>query len=591
MTGKNSLHTISGWLIALTLGLLPVFFLPLTRDYYATNKWMLLAVAAAFMLIITGLRIITRKTPVQFAIPDGAVGFGAVSIAAVVSLLVSSVSKIEALTDPFGPVTFVSLTILLWAAAGMNELTKTLLRRVLYISAIVLSLTAVYQFFGIGKIMFPGVLFLGDPMWTPAGATTAALGFVAVVFGLLFSDSRMPKEYRILTGLIIAAGFGITIWQLIPKIPTALLPIGTAIRVTIEILKTGKTALAGIGAENFVSLYTRGRPLSLLSTPLWNTRFTANADVLLHIAAIYGLIGLTALLVMATALIRRAKGRSAIAIIICIAAFLLLPPGIPILAAAAALFILFGRNHHIGKPQFLTAPVRLPIGIFLVLAGISALYFLGRAYVAELYYGRALAAAQKNEGTNTYNLHIKTIESNPFIPTYHITMAQTSLMLANSIAQAKKSEDQNLVNRLIQQAIAEAKVAVTMNTQSGAAWENLGSLYQTLMPIAKGSDAWAEAAYQAALRLDPNNPALMVNFGSVLIHEKKYDDAKLVLNRAIVIKPDYANAYYNLASVYKLTGDPINEQKALTQALSLVPSGSSDYAKIKNELDGLSQDR
>jgi predicted Zn-dependent protease len=140
---------------------------------------------------------------------------------------------------------------------------------------------------------------------------------------------------------------------------------------------------------------------------------------------------------------------------------------------------------------------------------------------------------------------------------------------------------------LVQQAISEAKVAVTLSPQNIAAWENLGATYQAIMPVAQGSDTWAAASYQKALAIDPTNPLLWVNLGSVLVHQKKYDDAIVAFDRATSLRSDYANAYYNLANAYKLKGDAISATGALTKAMELVAPGSSDYAKVKNELDGV----
>jgi len=202
-----------------------------------------------------------------------------------------------------------------------------------------------------------------------------------------------------------------------------------------------------------------------------------------------------------------------------------------------------------------------------------------------------MRAAETNDGTGTYNRQIAAIGANTFVSRYHLSYSQTSLALANSIAgsNTKTDADTKLVGQLIQQSIKEAKIAVTLNPQSVTAWENLGLTYQTIIPVASEAAGWALSAYQTSATMDPANPTLFLNIGSVFVAQREYDTAIAAFQRAIQLSPSYANAYYNLANAYKLKGDTVNEAKVLTDTLKLVDPGSVDYYKIKNELDALKQ--
>ena len=68
-----------------------------------------------------------------------------------------------------------------------------------------------------------------------------------------------------------------------------------------------------------------------------------------------------------------------------------------------------------------------------------------------------------------------------------------------------------------------------------------------------------------------------------------YDNAAKEFQIAINLKPDYANAYYNLGHAYEAKGDL---QSALTQyetVKSLVANDPTNYAKISNEISVLTQ--
>ena len=69
----------------------------------------------------------------------------------------------------------------------------------------------------------------------------------------------------------------------------------------------------------------------------------------------------------------------------------------------------------------------------------------------------------------------------------------------------------------------------------------------------------AEAAFDKAIQYDKNNYEAYYLRGCVKINEKKYKDALADLERAIELKPDYADAYFNIGRVYFLLKD---EEKA-----------------------------
>ena len=84
------------------------------------------------------------------------------------------------------------------------------------------------------------------------------------------------------------------------------------------------------------------------------------------------------------------------------------------------------------------------------------------------------------------------------------------------------------------------------------------------------------------------------NEGVKLFEEKKYDDAKFLLERSIVFNPKHANSYLYLAKIYKeqenqkkeeknlettLLIDPINEEAILM--LMEIGIKKTNYSKVK----------
>ena len=69
----------------------------------------------------------------------------------------------------------------------------------------------------------------------------------------------------------------------------------------------------------------------------------------------------------------------------------------------------------------------------------------------------------------------------------------------------------------------------------------------------------AEEAFTKAIKYDKNNYEAYYLRGCAKINEQKYKDAILDLEKAIELKPDYADAYFNIGRTYFLLND---EEKA-----------------------------
>ena len=207
---------------------------------------------------------------------------------------------------------------------------------------------------------------------------------------------------------------------------------------------------------------------------------------------------------------------------------------------------------------------------------------------------KSLDALNKNDGNKTYDLMRKAISQNGRVDRYHVLFSQVNLALANSIAQNPKGENgqlsddqRNSVTQLIQQAISEAKAAVALNPSRSENWALLADTYRSVMAFAKGSDKFAIQSYNQAIALDPINTKLRLSLGGVYYALGDYDSAIDTLKLAVLTKPDFANARYNLAIAYRDKGETEKAINEMTIVLSLLDKDSQDYKLAKKELDNL----
>ena len=78
---------------------------------------------------------------------------------------------------------------------------------------------------------------------------------------------------------------------------------------------------------------------------------------------------------------------------------------------------------------------------------------------------------------------------------------------------------------------------------------------EALLAQRKGDLRQAEDLYQKVLMLDPSHVRALNNLGVVYMAQKRREKAAALLGRAVVLKKDYIDPYYNLACLYAQTNE------------------------------------
>ena len=125
-------------------------------------------------------------------------------------------------------------------------------------------------------------------------------------------------------------------------------------------------------------------------------------------------------------------------------------------------------------------------------------------------------------------------------------------------------------------------------------FNDLGVSYLKLNEIGK-----AEMAFRAALEIEPNAPAPLVNYGITLVTLKRYAEAETILMKAGNLKGPIATVHYflgqalanqgkfteaekELNSALKLGGDQMNEGR---RVLAVIYASRGERKKAANELE------
>ncbi len=594
----------------------PLFFLPLTQDLFSINKFFLTSAVALVLLLLSTLELVANKT-LSWTKTTIETPLLLLILASALSILISSPNRIQALLSTrFSPIMLVSFGIILYYLVKHRVSAK----KILLIDGLILSLVAIVMFFNpFAKAKLPNSLFfLKNPYFNPIGSYLDLLIFLGFVFVWNLLEYAGNKQKRnilsLAASLFLLLGFSVALYNIIKpqeingqKFQLFLPPLRLSWYAAVEILKTPLKAVFGVGVDNFASIFTKVKDVQYNQSKLWQISFfNFSRTGLLHITSVAGLLGLLSFVLFFTKLLNEAgkKNRTLFYLgLVLSLVFLTLPISIIVwfltfVLAAQILGESESTTTTFNLSNITPAYVGIPVAS-LLFVGASA-YFLGKFYLAEVYFKKALDGFVQNNMQTVYENHRKAIQLNPKIERFRNSFSQVNLLFANNLTQQilkeqkKENPDQEKINNLrqsviqaIQAAINEAKAVVALNPQKAAGWANLATIYRNILNLVQNADVWTISAYQRAIVLDPQNPMYRLNLGGVYYSLQKYDDALRLFEQAVGLKPDWANAHYNLAWAAYNKGDYQRAVIEMQNVLNLLDpkKAKADYERAKKELE------
>ena len=156
---------------------------------------------------------------------------------------------------------------------------------------------------------------------------------------------------------------------------------------------------------------------------------------------------------------------------------------------------------------------------------------LGRNWLSKRHFSAAQDFAKKNSGEETVQEMKKAVYFSPLNDTYHLSLAQASLALANQEAK-KTNPDQEKIERLIREAVEEGKKVTLIAPKKVQNWIGLGNIYRFLSSVS-GAEDWAIKCYKKALEIEPENAQIYELLASVYLEQGKIEEAKTELKTAL----------------------------------------------------------
>lgn len=616
------------------LALSPLFFLPITADFFEINKQVLIVGVAMLCVVLWAVQSLVRQA-VRFTISP-------LTVPTLLYVAVLLLSTFFGSTYPYevimgrGLVVFGLATGVLVVPSLLKSIQAKTYLYVVSGSGVVLSIIGVLEAFGFGLSNLLNVLLkIQLPEkggFNPAGSVLAGALFLfplLVANGVELIKAKQKKD-RIIFGSflgILILGFAAHMYVMLPGKPAEAVftPLAVSWSIAVDTFKNTRTALVGVGPESYSVAFTQFRPLSLNAAPYWNILFTIGRTEFLHILPTMGLVGGLAWLFLMINMLRTSfpmreefRPLSIITGILVLEQFFFI-------SNTAQLAVLFGtvtlitvmlkkaKDDRIADivlhlfairilspgtidrvEQHPASRILALILSLLVLGGVGVSgYFIARAYYADMLLYQSLQAAQKNDGKKTYELQGKVVNLAPLSDRYRRAFASTNFLIAENIADnpSATEQDKNTIPQLIQQAIREAKAATELDGRKTLNWQTLATIYRALINVAQGADQWAIAAYVRAIQTDPTNPMLRLDLGGVYVSTQNYEQAIRLFQQAAELKPDWPNAHFNLANAYKMKGEKQLAIDALRQTWNLLPVGSAERTTVEGQIAQLEKQK
>lgn len=416
------------------------------------------------------------------------------------------------------------------------------------------------------------------------------LSFVSLLVGLFFFLSSGS------IGSVISQSAGISFTNIRPSFPT-----------TTSVMRQAlyRDPIFGSGAGTYADVWNLYHPTVINQTVFWNTPFESGYNYIESILTTNGILPTLAfLIVLILTLVhafrlfnyqfpdRFSRFIAFSSLIMTIATILLFIFGAPglVLVAYGFMYIglLFGVSSLVGKTnvasiEYLKDP-RLSFFAILSLvlatmAGFSAVYFTGSRFASIVFYNRALASTEIVSAEKNINRAIQ------LSPNDEYWRARTSLYV-NEFTKLIGTEnpDKTKLQALFTQAEQSAQQAVANNRRSSANWLALSQVYQ-LVAGSEGSQGAlenAQAAAKEAQSRNPNNPVFALNNARILLITKDTNAAFGEIEKAIVLKKDYLDAYILRGQIKQSQGTSGAIKDEVLKYLTVAPFDDQAYSLLGN---------
>ncbi len=363
---------------------------------------------------------------------------------------------------------------------------------------------------------------------------------------------------------------------------------GASYRLGLNSIKSDPVFGSGLG--NYMYSFAKNKPNTFLeNNPLWYLRMDRSGNHLSEVMATGGIVGLVAWLILIIGFLWLALRNKQL--LASNKLYLVVLSGFVALVVAQAVYyqntvlafsffmmlalgalLMKGENkeREFDFKKFPEVGLVFSIIFWVAVVGVLFLIFnLTQYYLADVSYMRYL----ESQGQSLEPLE-KAARLGDNRSIYHIALARG--YLAEFFEEvARPDANSETIGDLVSLAITEIRKATELSPNQVAAQEVSGVIYREIQGLAQGAEEWAIKSFEAALELEPKNPALLTELGKLSIGQEDETRAIELFNQAVGLKSDFIDANLQIAFIDEKEGR-IEEAKNRLEELVISNPYSTD---------------
>ena len=415
-----------------------------------------------------------------------------------------------------------------------------------------------------------------------------SLIFIAAYHFVFFTQSKRTICLLICSAIaLLFLLIGRYLFFLPPLPPELNLTFSSTASIVKSTLTNWRYLLLGSGPGTFEYDFLKFKPLGLNQTNFWSFRFSQGANSFLTFLADLGILGFLSLIILLILFFKSIfeEEDEKISLLISPSFFLVVclfffpfffSQGI-FLSLFLGILTSSNKRKEINLQFFSENLANLSrtsskekmkvfsLFLFFVLLtflNLAAICFFLKGYLAAFYYQKGLKKLRGNNFAQANNFLSRAIVLDSSTDFYKRDLSQILLQDGLQDLTAKDSqknkEKQNLGLRKVSLAISVAKNLADSHSFEPLNWENLGDIYQRIIPFSQGAENFARNSYQKAIEMDPKNPRLPLNIAVTLVNSadkdkalgiqenwrEKLELAKKFVDKSLKLKSNYQDALF-----------------------------------------------
>ncbi|TAK56974.1 tetratricopeptide repeat protein [Patescibacteria group bacterium] len=379
---------------------------------------------------------------------------------------------------------------------------------------------------------------------------------------------------------------------------------------TAEISKNSikEDPVFGIGPNRFINRYLVSKPLDMNSSVLWSADFNYATGLIPSFIVTTGLLGALVWILFLVSffslgirylLLGMSAQRYFAASSFLVASYLWLVsifyvPNVVLFSLAflfSGLFVALLVQEKTIKTvsvAFLKNPkvgfVSVLVLVVIMILTVAGLYKYTQRFLSGYYFQQSLVDLNVKGDIASAEMNMLKAVDYSKTDLYYRSLSEINLLKIDRLL-ATTSNNRELITRQLDQfsvdainSANEARRIDPLNYQNSA---SLGRIYEAFVPLGvTGAYQAATNVYLEAVKLNPNNPALFLILARLEVTNKKPEEAKKYIAKALEIKPDYGEALFLRSQLESSDGDAKAAIATMITVASLYPSDPNVFFQL-----------